>query len=735
MILVRMLLVFCLSLPFVSFAQSQLYLNFAISSQDPFRVDSDESSLSFFPNLAASAGTQWNNIFLRSNFSNGAATAFTQATQSGSSISVLDASGEASEVDLTSSGSFAVGSVSQSGLGGSQTGDAGLLASHLLLNQEESLQFTGLSEWASSYRIYFFFELAEAQTFGISASDGSTSQTRWSRTLSGQDSDANDDGVIDWLVTEAESEGAAVEGANYAMMTGFSGDTLTITAASAESAVLSAMVLVRDAPADDTLSISSFSASPASAKVGDVVTLSWEVGNAESVEIAGRTFEALEGSAQFEITEALDENQIFTLTASDETQSRRASTSVEILINNTPIDVYLFSGQSNMVGKAEYSLIDPSYQQGLDRHLFYIDSTRQSAAESTAFEELITHQDSLSVFFGPELGFAQRMNELRPKEQLAFFKFARAARNLETDFNPGADVNDTANWGDHFTGLVETVEEGIQALKDRGYDPTIKGMLWFQGEADARAGESDSVSATAAADYGENLAHFINRCRDQFAADIGPEGMRFISTQVLPYAPAGGDVEARYFGRDLVRQAVLDLAEDSGHPLSVANCSAIETNEVDHQTFAQIVPGNTDEVHPAEQAILAIGSEMAERVLRLQPIPYLDWAAQNGLNSDPLADDNSDGQINLIDFASLGIPFQFAGRVSQERPHFLIDRNLNASGVSMVVQGSMDLEDWTTHVPRLQSSEISDDGVSLLEFTPPLDLTTPAVFYYRAIFE
>ena len=646
-----------------------------------------------------------------------------------------DVSGETSGVSLTSSGLFSVGSVSQSGASGSLTGDAGLLASHLVLDQGESLQLTGLSEWASSYRVYFFFELAEAQTFGISASDGSTTQTRWSTTLSGQDSDANDDGVIDWLLTAAESEGAAVEGANYAMMTGFSGDTLTLTGASEGGAVLSGMVLVRDAPAGDGLSISSFSAEPASARVGDVVTLSWEVGNAESVEIAGRTFEALAGSAQFEITEVLDENQVFTLTASDGTQSRSVSTSVGIQINNTPIDVYLFSGQSNMVGKAEYSLVDPSYQQGLDRHLFYIDSSRQSAAESTAFEELITHQDSLSVFFGPELGFAQRMNELRPREQMAFIKFARAARNLETDFNPGADVNDTANWGDHFMGLVETVEGGIQALKDRGYDPTIKGMLWFQGEADARAGDSDLVSATAAVDYAANLAHFINRCRDQFAADIGPEGMRFVSTQVLPYAPAGGDVVTRYPGRDLVRQAFLDLAEDSGHPLSVANSAAIETNEVDHLTFAQIVPGNTDEVHPAERAILDVGTEMAEKMLRLQPVPYLDWAAVNGLNSDPLLDDNSDGQINLIDFASLGVPFQLTGEILEGRPHFLISRNLNASGVGMVVQGSMDLEDWTTHVPRLQSSALSGDGTSLLEFTPPLDLPAPPVFYYRAVFE
>ena len=68
----------------------------------------------------------------------------------------------------------------------------------------------------------------------------------------------------------------------------------------------------------------------------------------------------------------------------------------------------------------------------------------------------------------------------------------------------------------------------MRGLRAQGYEPTIRGMLWQQGEGDAKKEET-------AGDYGKNLARLIARVREQFQAPDMP----FIYGYVLPPPNSG----------------------------------------------------------------------------------------------------------------------------------------------------------------------------------------------------
>lgn len=218
-----------------------------------------------------------------------------------------------------------------------------------------------------------------------------------------------------------------------------------------------------------------------------------------------------------------------------------------------------------MQGQARTSKL-PTSLQSIPEILFYATGTGVPAGISA---KLVGLQPGNGSNFGPEIGIGERLRDLCPGNPIALLKHAIGGSSLEIDWHPGANAADTANWGPHFSQFVATVSNGLAALEMDGWTPVIQGMAWQQGEQDAKDGLNAPESTTSADDYGVNLAHFIRRVREQFAAKTSPDGIRFVAGQVLPYAPPGGDVVARFPGRDLVRQAILDVDENSGAALSV----------------------------------------------------------------------------------------------------------------------------------------------------------------------
>lgn len=157
-----------------------------------------------------------------------------------------------------------------------------------------------------------------------------------------------------------------------------------------------------------------------------------------------------------------------------------------------PLPVFLFAGQSNMVGKrCRVGELPEPLRGPLGEALFF-----DPAAGWIPLEAGRTEPEG----FGPEITFAPDMAKHLGRS-FGVIKHAVGGTNLHTDWNP-----DRA--GSLYQGLRDKVAQAAAARPIR-----IIGMVWSQGGADAKA------EATAKA-YGDHLRNLIVRARADFTPEL-----------------------------------------------------------------------------------------------------------------------------------------------------------------------------------------------------------------------
>jgi hypothetical protein len=257
-----------------------------------------------------------------------------------------------------------------------------------------------------------------------------------------------------------------------------------------------------------------------------------------------------------------------------------------------PIDVYLIGGQSNATGQGYLDKLPQSFSINTNVLLFNSGSPHLNSGAAPMTWVPLRQASESPDRFGPELGFGNRIQELSPGKKIALIKHAHSGTNLYGDWNPGKDMNDVAHWGEQFKVFVDTVNSGLQGLRDQGYQPTVRGMIWQQGESDINQGHARA--------YGRNLAHFIGRVREQF----GVPDLRFIYGYVYP--PPNNQV-----GRDDVRLG----DQNSGDPLAVKEAFAVETDDLSQRADDPGTPLPNDHVHFGTKGNLDLGIRMAEKMI------------------------------------------------------------------------------------------------------------------------
>jgi hypothetical protein len=180
--------------------------------------------------------------------------------------------------------------------------------------------------------------------------------------------------------------------------------------------------------------------------------------------------------------------------------------------SHTETHVFILAGQSNMVGKGEHDLL-PDSLKGWPANVWPNFSSRRT--------------------FGPEIGFAHAISDLWPEDTIMLVKFAEGATSIYC-WQPVFHAESTAvtnNTCDTlYTRLLEHVTE---ATDDR--DVRFEGMLWMQGERDAKYPRAGNLYLT-------NLHTLI----DSIRADVATPAMPFILGRIV--APS-------YAARDTVRWA------------------------------------------------------------------------------------------------------------------------------------------------------------------------------------
>lgn len=214
--------------------------------------------------------------------------------------------------------------------------------------------------------------------------------------------------------------------------------------------------------------------------------------------------------------------------------------------NKGDIEVFILIGQSNMVGTArEYQIKDPLPQARQDI-LYSYQLPRLPWKESSVdissdgFVALDTYTKAGQRRWGPELTLGPALKDTYLDGQaIALIKFARGGSNLFADW----DV-DATKGAQLYSQSLEYIRAQLDALRQMGYNPELRGAFWFQGE-----GDSNKKLKNAEA-YAQNLRDLIAAYR----SELGLEQLPFVLARINPTKPSS-------IHAPIVRQAIVEVAE------------------------------------------------------------------------------------------------------------------------------------------------------------------------------
>ena len=230
--------------------------------------------------------------------------------------------------------------------------------------------------------------------------------------------------------------------------------------------------------------------------------------------------------------------------------------------------VILLAGQSNASGCSldEYleRNVSPEkyaeYEAGYDN--VYINYFASGNNQSDGFVKCSVRQGEEGKCFGPELGLAERLNELYPDETFFIIKYAWGATDL---FDRWLSPSSDGNTGDLYKHFVKYAKLSMEYLISKNYDVSIAGMCWMQGE-------SDSFSVEHGINYEVHLSNFIKDIRKTFSRYADDDGIAFIDAMIA-------DNPVFWVYCDLVNESKRRVAEQSPMNLLLDTQHLITTNE------------------------------------------------------------------------------------------------------------------------------------------------------------
>ena len=207
---------------------------------------------------------------------------------------------------------------------------------------------------------------------------------------------------------------------------------------------------------------------------------------------------------------------------------------IKITLNDTLVSgngqkatAIILAGQSNASGCSRDDYLQKNvskekydeYQNGYDNvYINYLSSLNAS----NGFVKCATKQGELGGYFGPELGLAEKLNELYPNETFFIIKCAWGGTNLFEQWLSPSSKGKTGKYYKHFTAFVDA---SIHYLVSKDYDVQIEGMCWMQGE-------SDSFSVETSTNYGEHLSNFIKDVRKKYNRYKADDGIAFVDAYI-----------------------------------------------------------------------------------------------------------------------------------------------------------------------------------------------------------
>lgn len=219
----------------------------------------------------------------------------------------------------------------------------------------------------------------------------------------------------------------------------------------------------------------------------------------------------------------------------------------------TDIDVYFIAGQSNAAGTSRLKTLDDKYKVEYPNVLFYnggdgvlSEQNKWTHVRPGLGTQAVTENGETVEMFGPELGMARVLSNKNKK--IAFIKYAYGGtgifqhdglNNTATNHDNWHGPWDGATSGRLYNGFFTTARKGLASLKEKGYNPIIKGVTWMQGETDGEI-QFNQGKYNAADVYEHNLTELFSCFRSELTTISGTDQskMPIVFGEVYEYSIA-----------------------------------------------------------------------------------------------------------------------------------------------------------------------------------------------------
>ncbi len=193
--------------------------------------------------------------------------------------------------------------------------------------------------------------------------------------------------------------------------------------------------------------------------------------------------------------------------------------------NGKEVKVILLNGQSNASGVSRVSYLTEEqktyYGKGFENVYvnYFCDNGNNSSSGFFANGGL--NQGYNYGFFGPELGMAEKLNDVEGIDFI-ILKYTWGGTVLNTQwFAPKAD----GSVGPLYTAFINFTTTYMDYLADKGYNAKIGAMCWMQGE-------SDSGNEQWTLNYLQNTEAFVSSLRRDLAGYTDEGGIRYIDAGI-----------------------------------------------------------------------------------------------------------------------------------------------------------------------------------------------------------
>ncbi|MDE0937560.1 MAG: hypothetical protein OSA89_16730 [Mariniblastus sp.] len=220
------------------------------------------------------------------------------------------------------------------------------------------------------------------------------------------------------------------------------------------------------------------------------------------------------------------------------------------LNSQKPVRVFIFAGQSNMVGSdskvSDIGRFPPFASLELPQEdiKFSYSIGRENKFKSDGWVAL----SPVNNVVGPELSFARRVTA-NSDGPIAIIKCAAGGTHLGGDWNP-----DNPSGFEMYPLALDLIRKSLAELDRQNIEYQLEGFMWHQGE-------NDMFNEQYMANYGDNLENFIKKWR----TDLDAPELKFFIGELCTKTIWGMDLRPRMYAISVGQKSVTDKVHHTAY--------------------------------------------------------------------------------------------------------------------------------------------------------------------------